>query len=123
MSAPPNLPIGLAIRRTPSKIHPGPEGSKPFSYPLLVQPVLDKHCVKCHGGERKPITKPDFFGSRTSPLITMLREGHEGVELNDEEFERLITWADNNVLFYGTFDPEGQARQLRGERIKGPLVD
>ena len=71
----------------------------------------------------EPITKPDFFGSRTSPLITMLREGHEGVELNDEEFERLITWADNNVLFYGTFDPEDQARQLRGERIEGPLVD
>ena len=175
MSAPPNFPRGLAIKRTPSKIQPGPEGSKPLSYPLLVQPVLDKHCVKCHGGERtegdvvltgevpesrgrrrssfslsylelaprvkytqwgateddqdfrvsnsEPITKPDFFGSRTSPLITMLREGHEGVELNNEEFERLITWADNNVLFYGTFDPEDQARQLRGERIKGPLVD
>jgi hypothetical protein len=53
----------------------------------------------------------------------MLREGHEGVELSDKEFERLITWADNNALFYGTFDPEGQARQLRGGRIKGPLVD
>ncbi len=175
MSAPPNLQIGLAVKRAPSNIQPGPEGSKPFSYPLLVQPVLDKHCVKCHGGERtegnvvltgevpeseerrqssfslsylalapmvkyaqwgamddeedfrvsnsEPITKPDFFGSRSSPLITMLREGHEGVALNDEEFERLITWADNNVLFYGTFDPEGQARQLRGDRIKGPLVD
>ncbi|MHC4437485.1 MAG: hypothetical protein ACYS3S_09010 [Planctomycetota bacterium] len=42
----------------------------------------------------------------------MLREGHEGVELNDEEFERLTTLADNNVLFYDTFDPEYQARKL-----------
>jgi hypothetical protein len=53
----------------------------------------------------------------------MLCEGYESVELNDEEFERLTTWADNNVLFYGTFDPEDQARQLRGERIIGPLVE
>ena len=71
----------------------------------------------------EPVTMPDFFGSRSSPLITMLREGHEGVELNDEQFERLTTWADNNVLFYGTFDPEDQARQLRGKRIEGPQVD
>ena len=33
----------------PSTITPAPDGSKPFSYPLLVQPVLEKHCVNCHG--------------------------------------------------------------------------
>jgi hypothetical protein len=156
-------------------IRPGPDGSKPLCFPRLVQPILDKHCIECHGRDRtegdvdltgdppeaedgehspfsrsylalaplvkyaqwgamggewdfresncEPVTKPDFFGSRTSRLIRLLREGHEGVELSDEEFERLITWADNNVLFYGTFDPEDQARQLRGERIEGPLVD
>jgi hypothetical protein len=71
----------------------------------------------------EPLTQPDFFGARSTPLIAMLRAGHEGVVLNDEELERLITWADNNVLFYGTFDPEDQARQRRGERIAGPLVD
>ena len=37
-----------ALRRPPSDIAPGPDGSKPLSYPLLVQPVLDKHCVSCH---------------------------------------------------------------------------
>ena len=41
----------LAIRRAPSKIKPGPDGSLPFSYPRLVQPVLDRHCVRCHDGE------------------------------------------------------------------------
>ena len=24
------------------------DGSNPFSYPRLVQPVLDRHCAKCH---------------------------------------------------------------------------
>jgi len=38
----------LALRRPPSKIRPGPDGTRPISYPRLVQPVLDKHCVRCH---------------------------------------------------------------------------
>ncbi len=37
-----------ALRRPPSDIAPGPDGSKPLSYPLLVQPVLDRQCVSCH---------------------------------------------------------------------------
>ncbi len=40
-----------ALRRAPSRIRPGPEGSRPFSYPRLVQPVLDRHCVRCHDGK------------------------------------------------------------------------
>lgn len=40
----------LALQRAASRITPGPDGSQPFSYPLLVQPVLDKHCVSCHSG-------------------------------------------------------------------------
>ena len=41
----------LAMNRAPSRIQPGPEGTKPWSYPLLVQPVLDQHCVRCHNGK------------------------------------------------------------------------
>ncbi len=41
----------LALLRPASKIQPGPDGTHPFSYPRLVQPVLDKHCVQCHDGE------------------------------------------------------------------------
>jgi hypothetical protein len=46
---PPSLP--LALRRAPSPIQPEPEGSRPFSYVRLVQPVLDRHCVECHRQE------------------------------------------------------------------------
>lgn len=41
-----------ALAREPSIIEPGPDGSKPLSYPLLVQPVLDKHCVRCHNPQK-----------------------------------------------------------------------
>ena len=38
----------IALQRPPSKVKPDVEGTNPFSYPRLVQPVLDKHCVACH---------------------------------------------------------------------------
>ena len=38
----------LALRRPPSTLKPDVDGSNPFSYPRLVQPVLDRHCVQCH---------------------------------------------------------------------------
>ncbi len=41
-----------ARKRAPSTITEGPDGSKPLSYPILVQPVLDKHCVDCHSGPK-----------------------------------------------------------------------
>ena len=48
-AAPPRRPqMAEALRRPPSTIEPGPDGSNPLCYPILVQPVLDKHCVKCH---------------------------------------------------------------------------
>ncbi len=43
-----------ALARAPSTLAPGPSGSNPFSYPLLVQPVLDRHCVSCHDGAKAP---------------------------------------------------------------------
>ncbi len=42
----------LALRRAPSKIEPGELGGRPFGFVEVVQPVLDKHCVGCHGGEK-----------------------------------------------------------------------
>lgn len=51
-SAPPKLSaIPLALRRAPSRLTPGSDGSAPFSYPRLVQPVLDRHCVACHAAK------------------------------------------------------------------------
>jgi len=57
-------PNALALRRKPSKIAPEPDGSNPFSFPRLVQPVLDKHCTRCHDGkavdDRGKVMAPDL---------------------------------------------------------------
>lgn len=49
----PGLRAGFAaaFRRAPSKIQPDVEGSNPFSFPRLVQPVLERNCVACHEKE------------------------------------------------------------------------
>jgi hypothetical protein len=43
-----NASMAMALKREPSVIKPGPEGSKPMTFPRLVQPILDAKCVKCH---------------------------------------------------------------------------
>ncbi|UCF15579.1 MAG: PD40 domain-containing protein, partial [Phycisphaerales bacterium] len=49
--------IPLAFRRPPSAIRPDVDGSNPFSFPRLVQPVLDRNCVACHN---KELEAPDL---------------------------------------------------------------
>jgi hypothetical protein len=50
-TTPASRPVPAALRRPASAIEPGPDGTRPFSYPRLVQPVLDRHCVRCHDGQ------------------------------------------------------------------------
>ncbi|OHB79443.1 MAG: hypothetical protein A2V98_11930, partial [Planctomycetes bacterium RBG_16_64_12] len=68
---PADLP--LALSRPPSRLKPDVEGSNPFSYPRLVQPVLDRQCTECHQKEadkapslaREPIER-NWFASYNS---------------------------------------------------------
>ncbi|MBR5626602.1 MAG: NPCBM/NEW2 domain-containing protein, partial [Thermoguttaceae bacterium] len=43
----------IAFQRAPSQIKPDVPGSNPFNYPILVQNILDKHCVECHDAKAK----------------------------------------------------------------------
>lgn len=62
---PPNRPDQqpLALLRRPSKIQPDVDGSNPFNYVRLVQPVLDRNCVECHK-EKKAL---DLTGTVDAP--------------------------------------------------------
>ena len=40
--------VPIALRREPTRPIPDVDGSNPFSYPRLVQPVLDRNCAGCH---------------------------------------------------------------------------
>jgi hypothetical protein len=49
----------LATRRPPSSLQPDVDGTNPFSYARLVQPVLNKHCVDCHSKNREKASRLD----------------------------------------------------------------
>ncbi len=57
--------VPTAFRRDPSDIKRDVEGTHPISYPLLVQPVLDKHCADCH--EKEAVAKKTFRLGRGKP--------------------------------------------------------
>jgi hypothetical protein len=63
--------VVTALKRPPSK--PGPQpgeksGSRPIHYVTDVQPVLDKHCIKCHSPRdgKKPKGGLDLSGTLTN---------------------------------------------------------
>ncbi len=58
---PPAQRTSLAMRREPSTLTPEPEGSNPFSFVRLVQPVLDTHCAGCHA--KHPGRAPSLSGA------------------------------------------------------------
>lgn len=167
-----------ALKRPASEIDPGELGGRPFSFVEVVQPVLDRHCIACHGGvepkggmdltrapkdgftrsywslcgdtrdtwrERRfrpeldagdliprywqrnqiQITPvDDIRAARQSRFMRMLLDapGHHDVKLDAAEIRRLAAWIDLNSIFYGAYEPELQAAQLRGERIPMPDV-
>ncbi len=44
------------------------------------------------------------YGSKSSPLIQMLRDTHHDVQLSDDELLRLGTWVDANAVYYDTYE-------------------
>jgi formylglycine-generating enzyme required for sulfatase activity len=73
-----------------------------------------------HGPEGEmPVLMPMEYHPDTSELVQMLRKGHHGVKLTDEEWERIALWIDLNVPFHGTWtDATGsqEARQCLEKR-------
>ncbi|HOD81618.1 MAG: translocation protein TolB [Planctomycetes bacterium ADurb.Bin126] len=154
-----------SIGRTPAKIQPPEWGVKGFNYLEIVQPVLDKHCTRCHSADKapkgvdlsgdltdyfcvsyetlarghrvlrvvypgnevsvdNPYTKwistyngqewnilkiePRTWGSPASKLAEIIladhpdAEGKPKVKLSADEKQRVLTWIDLNVPYYGT---------------------
>ncbi len=157
-TAPPNKPMSQALARGVSDIRPWYGPPRGFSFEREVQPVLDRHCLRCHNGSPSPESPtglPDFrpelpegvrltgyatnYGGRTnifsqaynslhpyvrragleadirlpppreweantSKLIQMLKKGHHKAALSREDWDRLITWIDLNVPYFGEWE-------------------
>jgi hypothetical protein len=61
-SAAPSPHAARALTEAAQALEPPPWGAVPFDYQLVVQPVLDAHCVRCH--DMKSDSKLDLRGTR-----------------------------------------------------------
>ncbi len=94
-TAPKSLRQGtaLALRRKPSLLSPEPDGSYPMTFARLVQPVLDKNCVRCHSKHvsKAPRLDGDTFyitqNAQGEPQRTDIRHGWSN------GYETLHRWA------------------------------
>ena len=65
MTAPPNVRRGSAQQHEPVVPEREPWGSGYLDYASMVQPILDRHCVSCHGGEKGIAAGIDLSGGWT----------------------------------------------------------
>jgi cytochrome c553 len=70
------------------------------------------------------ILPPAEFEADTSYLVQLLKLGHYGVELNEEEWRKLYTWIDFNVPYYATYsessmppDPVNIAKRVKYDKL------
>ncbi|UCG57207.1 MAG: discoidin domain-containing protein [Phycisphaerales bacterium] len=81
----------LAVLRGPSKIVPGPPGSWPLRFDQLVQPVLDRLCISCHG--------PDSGSERAAGLDLTGQNSYKSLmSFADSDLEKLAFERDISVV-------------------------
>ena len=73
-NAPPLQHTAKALKRIPSTIKPDVEGSNPFNYARLVQPILNKNCISCHApGKQAPNLSGEIDNEKWLPSYRNLR--------------------------------------------------
>ncbi len=75
--------------------------------------------VELHRFVRRPGLESDYhmlmpmeFHADTTQLVQLLEKGHYGVELDDEAWDRLITWIDLNAPYHGTWTEIAGAQRV-----------
>ena len=83
----------IASRRRPSQLTSPPADMAPISYPRLIQPILDRSCVSCHGGKE----------GDPAPNLTGAVSGHYTESYNAlQPLLRYYEWGGNNIRYMST---------------------
>ncbi|TWT85096.1 hypothetical protein CA13_65780 [Planctomycetes bacterium CA13] len=77
----------LAFKRKPSTPTPDVDGTNPFSYPRLVQPVLDAKCVACHAEKAndgappldKGLVQANLTANKNGPKLTTVFQSYDSL--------------------------------------------
>jgi hypothetical protein len=81
-----------------------------------------KKLVAVPGAGPAQILEARSWGSHRSRLVEVIRNGHNGVELSREQFDRIVTWIDINAPYYPSYasaypDNPGGRSPLSGEQL------
>ena len=63
------------------------------------------------------------FGSNASRLTELLASGHHGVQLTDEEWQRLVNWIDANGVYYDRYEMNWPDRRIFGPEVLNSLCE
>ena len=102
---------GQAVPDFAAKDKPGWRGFTP-SY-IALHPFVRRPGPESDAHLQQPLE----FHADTSELIQMLKRGHYNVKLDDEAWDRLITWIDLNVPDHGTWTEHCGDRPVMKRRL------
>ena len=70
------------------------------------------------------VSVPGKAGADSSPLVHILDDSNHGatMKLSAEDRRRIFLWLDSNAPFFGTYEREVQAAQLRGDMVLPPVL-
>jgi len=108
--------------------HDGEHGDRPdfrVDGPNRFRNFTPSYCA-LHPYVRRPGPESDYFLQRplefhasTSELVQMLEKGHHHVQLDDEAWDRLVTWIDLNVPDHGTWtEHRGNSERSASRRLE-----
>jgi formylglycine-generating enzyme required for sulfatase activity len=108
---------------------PSPYGTLRLDYGNAYESLIP-YIRRVNVEDEARVLRPGEYHANTSPLIQMLEKGHHGVQLDDEAWDRLVTWIDLNGPRFGTWgevaEIPDQADRRRHElalRFGGPTTD
>ncbi|MCU0875876.1 MAG: SUMF1/EgtB/PvdO family nonheme iron enzyme, partial [Pirellulaceae bacterium] len=89
--------VAIDLRRAEPKSMP----LSPFPFPPSFYEL--RRFVRSPGLEGPSVIPVADYHADANPLVQMLRKGHHRVQLDDEAWDRLVTWIDMNAPAYGTW--------------------
>jgi len=95
-----------------------PDLSNPRSAHAMLHPYVRRNGPE---GDYHLLTPLEFHAD-TSELVQMLEKGHHNVQLDDEAWERLITWIDLNTPLHGTWTEAGANKDILARRMELRLL-
>lgn len=83
----------IAFAKQPAVIQPGPDGSNPWNFQRLVQPILDRHCIQCHHDNSE--AAPPALVNKPAETFTVaydnLRPYARWYEWGDQSIRQIVT--------------------------------